>query len=209
MKISKILAVSAVGLILAGCKIEVIVPEGGMVVTESGTFECKAGETCPVSVVDIFFEEAYIAQPDEGMAFTGWKTRHRGFCGGSTEPCALHTSGFEGNDDLMPFLENDDEVFYLEATFGAGGEGYPTCDYVSNPVGSFLFDVCETGHDEGSCSGLDGTFNASGSCIDGRSPPPVGFCATDIGDTYYYDHDASVSSLSAGCRFAGGEWTEF
>ena len=91
MKISKILAVSALGLFLAACKIKVIVPEGGAVRTESGAIECAAGKTCNVNVTDIFFNEVFVAHPDDGMEFSGWKKRDRGFCGGSTEPCTLTT----------------------------------------------------------------------------------------------------------------------
>ncbi len=209
MTIKKILAVSAAALALAGCKIEITVPEGGRVVTESGNIVCEAGETCTVDVVDIFFDELFIAEADEGMQFAGWQKRNRGFCGGSTDHCHLYTSGFEGNEDLMPFLESDEEKFYLSPTWeeAPAQSGDPVCDYEQvTPGGSF--EVCETGHDENSCAAEGGTFSL-GSCAD-RDPEPVGYCSTngDANRTYYYDHNASLSGLETGCGFSGGDWVE-
>lgn len=212
MKISKILAVSALGLFLAACKIEVIVPEGGAVKSESGTYECEAGKTCEVSVTDIFFDEVFVAHPDDGMEFTGWKKRDRGFCGGNTKPCALTTEAFEGQDHLTRFLEDDEEVFYLEATF-AEASGNAACEFTQNPIGDFVFEVCMTADNltADSCQELSQTlFRMDGTeeqltgrdCTEGN---PVGVCSTEVGDLYYYE--GTSSDLSPGCGFMGGTWT--
>lgn len=102
--------------LLASCKIKVIVPEEGLVTTESGAHTCRAGQTCEIDVVDLFFDETFIAEPAAGFVFKSWKKQDRGLCGGKREPCRLFTSGFEGNDVLMAFLENDEE-FLLEPVF--------------------------------------------------------------------------------------------
>ncbi|KAA1193181.1 hypothetical protein F0M18_04885 [Pseudohalioglobus sediminis] len=101
---------------LSGCKIEIVVPNGGNVVSASGAYGCAQGERCIVEVSDIFFDETFIAEPRAGYRFAGWKKRDRGLCGGRLGDCELETSAFEGNPVLMMFLEAD-EVFYLEPVF--------------------------------------------------------------------------------------------
>ena len=212
MSIKKLLAVSALGLLLAGCKIEIIVPEGGRVTTLSGAHSCEAGETCEVSVSDIFFDETFVAEPAEGMHFSGWDKIDRGFCGGSTNNCRLFTTTFGDSPFLMAFLENDNQVFHLNPTFTEGGAGFAACEFVqSSPGGEF--DVCAVGEglDDESCRLLSiGFFGVEGSNsitdTDCTAGDPVGYCSTEFGDIYYYDHDASLSGLEIGCGFAGGEW---
>jgi len=104
-------------LLLAACKMEIEVPEGGRITTESGSISCAAGESCTIDISDINFDETFIAVAEEGYVFSGWSTKHRGFCGGKLDECRLYTSGFVGNEILMNFLSADDEVFYLAPTF--------------------------------------------------------------------------------------------
>ncbi len=101
---------------LAACKIQVTVPEGGKVVTETENFSCASGNTCEISVVDVFFDETFVAVPEDGYTFRQWRKRDRGLCGGSDQPCRLFTAGFTGNDALLAFLRTD-EVFYLAPVF--------------------------------------------------------------------------------------------
>ncbi|MEH6586080.1 MAG: hypothetical protein V7720_05950 [Halioglobus sp.] len=205
MQITKLLAATTAALVLAGCKIEITVPEGGRVVSQSGNIEaCESGATCSVDVVDIFFDETFVAEPADGMMFAGWEKVDRGLCGGNTDPCRLFTSGFEGNDTFMGFLENDQEIFFMNPTFaeddGSGGGEVQSCEYTqSTPGGDF--DVCLTTEDEGICSANGGALG-SRDCTAGD---PVGYCSTGDGDIYYYHGDAGL--LEMGCNFTpGGEW---
>ena len=68
-------------LAITGCKIRIVVPEGGRVTTSSGAYNCTAGKTCDIDVVDIFFDQTFTAQPAQGYDFTGWQKRDRGLCG--------------------------------------------------------------------------------------------------------------------------------
>jgi len=106
---------------LSACKIEIEVPTSGSVTTNSSNINCAAGEVCTVDVSDIFFDETFVAQPAAGFVFTGWKQKSRGFCQGSTAPCALNTAGFAGNANLTALLNNPNEVFYLEPSFQSTG----------------------------------------------------------------------------------------
>ena len=113
--IVKLLALALVPALQA-CKVEVEVPKGGRVVTESGSFVCKASETCEIDVVDTFFEETFVAQPNPGWMFRRWEEVPSGFCGNKIGPCPLSTAGFENSENLMSVLESD-RVFYLKPVF--------------------------------------------------------------------------------------------
>ena len=101
---------------LAGCHIEIDVPEGGRVTTESGTHECLSGQTCVITVSDTNFDETFVAEADEDYVFAGWARDNRYFCGGSVQPCRLPTTGF-GNDDNLLAVLNSDETFFLQPIF--------------------------------------------------------------------------------------------
>ena len=107
---------SACLLLLGGCKIVITTPEGGSVVTESGAYRCAAGETCEIDVIDLFFQENFVARAEPGYYFAGWRKQDRGLCGGSQNSCNLLTAGFEGNAGLTSLLYSD-EVFFLEPLF--------------------------------------------------------------------------------------------
>ena len=63
--------------VVSGCKVVVIVPEGGRVISESGAHVCNASESCEISVVDFFFDETFVAEPAE-TSFAGVHPRaHR------------------------------------------------------------------------------------------------------------------------------------
>ena len=63
---------------LAGCKLQIIVPTGGVVTTASGTYTCGAGQTCEINVVDMLFDETFTAVPDTGYVFNKWEKRSDG-----------------------------------------------------------------------------------------------------------------------------------
>lgn len=209
MNIRYLLVIAAV-VAITGCKIEIKVPEGGSVISQSGEIDaCAAGETCYVDVVDIFFDQTFEAVPAEGMKFTGWEKKKRGFCGKNMDPCRLATSGFEGNEALMPFLDTQD-IFFLYPTFAADDAGGAlSCEYTqSSPGGDFDVCVVSDNMTAQSCVAVaDESFGGATELTsrDCAGDNPVGYCATDIGDIYYYE--GSGSSLSIGCNFMpGGEW---
>ena len=106
---------------LAACKIEIEVPTSGSVTTNSNKINCTAGQTCSVDVVDIFFNETFVAQPATDFVFTGWKRKARGLCVGSLAPCTIDSSLAAGNAPLTALLNNPNEIFYLEPSFQSTG----------------------------------------------------------------------------------------
>lgn len=106
-----IFLVPLVLVILSGCRIDVIVPAGSVVSSESGRYECVGPRICSIDVSDLMFAESFHVTTDDGFAFTHWKRRERGLCGGSSSVCTLSTAGFAGSDALLALLDSD-EVFF-------------------------------------------------------------------------------------------------
>jgi putative iron-regulated protein len=116
MKQLTLAAAIAATIFLGGCKVAITVPEGGSIITDSGTYSCSESSNCVVDVTDTSFDETFQALPLEGYEFTGWKKQARGLCGGKQEPCDLFTSGFVTRPKLLDFLGTDEE-FFLEPIF--------------------------------------------------------------------------------------------
>jgi hypothetical protein len=102
--------------LIAACKIEIPVPQGGHVTTLSGEYSCAAGTTCVIDVEDILFDETFSAVPAPGYEFKHWKKRKRGFCGDKVGACHLFTTTFAGKESLLSILASD-MVFFLEPVF--------------------------------------------------------------------------------------------
>jgi predicted secreted Zn-dependent protease len=96
-------------LLLAGCYIDLVVPVGGAVVTDSGLYGCLAHETCELQVDHPYFSERFVAVPDPGYRFSHWSALRGNFCAGSTEPSCnqINSSAFLGRADLLPWLAMD------------------------------------------------------------------------------------------------------
>jgi hypothetical protein len=102
---------------ITACKIQVEVPTGGQVMSESGAYSCAENEVCEIDVVDSFFNETFLAEPNPDYVFAGWEARRGAFCGNSSDPCSLSTDGFAEFAALVAFLEDPDLVFYLAPVF--------------------------------------------------------------------------------------------
>ncbi len=114
MKYSALAAVLASVAFVSGCKVQIEVPEGGTVASQSGVYTCEAGNTCEVDIVDGTFEESFVATPVAGFEFAGWKRRTSGLCSGDavkTLPCRVTTVGLDASvlnlvlGDFTVFLE--------------------------------------------------------------------------------------------------------
>ncbi|MEM1111613.1 MAG: hypothetical protein AAGI11_06875 [Pseudomonadota bacterium] len=102
-------------ILLAACRIEIRVPEGGRVQNLEGSISCGPGETCELDISG-FFDEAFIAVPEPGFVFTAWKPRNRSLCAGRSARCYLSTVGFDDNPLVQALLASDD-VFFLVPEF--------------------------------------------------------------------------------------------
>jgi hypothetical protein len=112
----KFLLLLSVTVLIAGCKLAVIVAEGGEVRLSYGT-TCVAGTICIVEVPDTYFSDSFEASPDEDWYFHKWNSGDRFFCGGSvTSSCQLSLQLFEGNEAVENLVASS-EVFYLMPVF--------------------------------------------------------------------------------------------
>lgn len=171
VSLSRVAAALCVAVLLVGCKIEITVPQGGSVVTSSGAYTCFAGQTCLVSVYDIHFDETFSVTAEPGYQFAGWKKQDRGLCGGSSDPCRLFTSSFEGQPNLMAVLESD-EVFYLEPVFEPAPEqnhlllyGGAYSDYFIGCIScedTHVYSICNSAGSYGSRYSADSIWNERG-----------------------------------------------
>ncbi len=131
-----------VPLLLSACKIVISVPEKGQVISGSGAYDCAAGGTCEIDVVDTSFDETFSAAPAEGQIFLGWQKRSGGLCGGSADSCQLSTIDFAGKEVLEELLTSDAE-FYLEPVFAV--EGGP--DYQRRYCEVLVFTETDSGYE--------------------------------------------------------------
>ena len=109
------LMIVTVSALLAACRLEIVVPEGGKVTTVSGNYECLSGERCVIEVVDALFDETFIGVPDQGYSFR-WQRAPGAFCGGKQTDCRLSTVLFADNNALLGLLETD-LVLFLKPKF--------------------------------------------------------------------------------------------
>jgi hypothetical protein len=113
---SRVFLLLSIAVLMAGCRLAVIVVEGGEVQsTSSGT--CVAGMICIVDVDDPGFSETFTAVPDTGWYFRKWNSGDRFLCGRSTNPiCKLSFKGYEESNEVQEMVASS-HVFYLMPVF--------------------------------------------------------------------------------------------
>lgn len=114
--LSKILLLLSVAALMAGCKLAVIVVEGGEVESDrSGT--CVASSICIVDVSDAGFNDVFMPVPHTGWYFDSWNSGNRFLCGGSIyPPCSLSFQGHEESLAVEKMVASS-EMFYLMPIF--------------------------------------------------------------------------------------------
>ena len=112
----KFLLLINIAALLAGCRLAVIVAEGGEV-QSSGSGTCVASSICIVDVDDQYFAESFTAVPDTDWYFKKWNSGDGFFCGGSTDPtCTLSFQGHEESKGVADMVASS-ETFYLMPVF--------------------------------------------------------------------------------------------
>lgn len=93
-RLLKTLVLIAVAALVAGCKLAVIVNEGGVVQSSSGTHDCAEGTICTIEITSPTFSESFTAVAKPGYQFIKWQDGNGFICAGSTNPaCTLAMSG--------------------------------------------------------------------------------------------------------------------
>jgi CubicO group peptidase (beta-lactamase class C family) len=105
--LSRSLSALALTTLCVACRVEIIVPPGGDVVSESGRYYCPAETTCLIDVTDDSFDETFIVVPDENHHFASWEREAGQLCAGQQGGCTVTTTSFSGNETLMGLLQQD------------------------------------------------------------------------------------------------------
>jgi hypothetical protein len=156
--------------IIAGCKIAVIVVEGGEV-QSTGSGTCLAGTVCIVEVTDTTFSDTFTAVADEGWYFEKWNTGSGFLCQNiESLSCPVSTNEVEGNSHLEELLVSD-ETFYIMPVFRMSGppitdtitvdgREWAQVDLFANLTWNDINAVCAA--DTGVCSGELNGFDMNG-----------------------------------------------
>ena len=102
--------------LITGCKVAVIVLEGGEVQSE-GAGTCAPGTNCIVEVGDNY-SDTFTAVPAEGWYFEKWNSGYGFLCGGSIKPnCLVSNKEADSSDINVLGLIRSDTTFYLMPVF--------------------------------------------------------------------------------------------
>lgn len=102
--------------ILSGCKVAVIVVEGGEV-QSTGSGTCLAGDVCINEVTNTSYAETYTAVPDSGWEFVKWNSGDGFLCKDSTNPdCIVSNLGTAGNP-LIEAVVASEQTYYVMPIF--------------------------------------------------------------------------------------------
>jgi hypothetical protein len=126
----KSLVILFTAILLSGCFIRINPTPGGVVQNQSGNHpNCGVGDACEdIAVVDLTFDETFVAVPDEGYEFVRWISAREHFFGCTTEPSVrLYTADLEGTGLESYFSEDD--VFFISPQFRSTG---PDIDFSSD-----------------------------------------------------------------------------
>ncbi|MEH6519419.1 MAG: hypothetical protein V7742_22305 [Halioglobus sp.] len=102
--------------LMVGCKLAVIVVEGGEVQSR-GSGVCVAGAICIIDVDDPYFYETFMAVPSTDWYFHKWNSGDKFFCGGSSDQnCTLSFQGHEARKAVEKMVASS-EILYLMPLF--------------------------------------------------------------------------------------------
>ena len=168
-RVSRFLFLVGTIAILSGCKLAVIVVEGGEVVS-SGSGICLEGSICLHHVNDTNFSDTFVAVPSSGWVFERWNSGGGFLCSDSTDPiCNLSTKSAEGNP-LFEAIINSDSTFYIMPVFvpsppitdtvAVNGLLWAQADLFANLSWNEIDAVCP--EPEGLCNGFLNGYDISG-----------------------------------------------
>lgn len=150
----KILTILSVTIMVTGCKIAVIVGEGGNVTSSSGTRDCASTKYCINEITDANYTETFTVTDNPGFQFVRWQGGTDFQCGGSTSrTCTVKTNGMTqyGTYYLMPI--------FLDVGFDTDGDGQ--------------FDRADADDDNDGVLDVDDNCDLEGPNLDGYGCPVV------------------------------------
>lgn len=150
-------------LTLSGCKLAVIVVEGGEVNTPSG--HCLAGEVCIETVTDTNYSAVFRAIPDAGWHFVKWNSGDSFLCKNSANRfCSVSNIAGAGNSVVEAIVASDTAVYLMPifkeglATVVADGKEW------AQPIqlGALSWDEISAACPAGVCTGVLNGYDMTG-----------------------------------------------
>jgi hypothetical protein len=147
----KIVLLLVITSLMIGCKLAVVVVEGGEVMSTSPII-CEGSNVCIFDVEDTSFADTFAALADSGWYFEKWNAGDRFFCAGSSDPlCMLSLVEAEGNVDIEELVASS-ETFYLMPIFKpsedmitVNGKQWLQVDLFSNLTWDEINEICPGG----------------------------------------------------------------
>ncbi len=123
--INEILPAIIFACLISGCKLAVLVPQGGSVQSLSGTRNCLGPRYCEFEINDGDFSETFTAVPRPGFEFVKWQKGDGFFCGNSTDPvCAVSLPGGAAGDSIVAsFAEGSIRPLFRSHGVDTDGDG--------------------------------------------------------------------------------------
>ena len=208
---SKFILLVGIFVLMAGCKLAVIVVEGGEV-QSTGSGICVASAICIVDVNDAKFSETFTAVPYTDWYFQKWNSGDRLFCGGSTDPtCTLSFQEHEESKAVEDMIASS-ETFYLMPVFKpykdvitVDGKQWLQAELFKNLTWDEINAVCPAGEctDNGSLNGYDMTGWTWASVDDVKTlfNVYIGDSSLDSDTRFYPDNTGQALQ-----RFYGDGW---
>jgi hypothetical protein len=164
---SNIFLLVCIAVSMAGCKLAVIVVEGGEVQSiSSGT--CLEGSICVHQVNDTNYTETFTAVPNSGWVFERWNSGYGFFCGESTDPVCVVSAVEAGGNEAIEAIIASDKTFYIMPVFippqpitdtvTVDGREWAQVDLFTNLTWDHINAVCP----EGVCAGILNGFDMTG-----------------------------------------------
>ncbi len=85
----KALLIISLAILATGCRVAIIVPTGGSVVSTNSEYSCPEASVCEFEVTEAPFSETFTAQASPGYEFEKWSNGAGFLCGNSTNPTCV------------------------------------------------------------------------------------------------------------------------
>ncbi len=85
----KALLIISFAILATGCRVAIIVPTGGSVVSTNSEYSCPEASVCEFEVTEAPFSETFTAQASPGYEFEKWSDGSDFLCGESTVPTCV------------------------------------------------------------------------------------------------------------------------
>ena len=125
-------------LLIQGCRITQVVPEGGVIVSASGLRDCQAGQTCLLEIEGEPLNDTFTAVAAPGYRFTRWQEGEGSLCGGKDTPCALldipeALTVLDVDTFLLPEFVLDGSAISINSTSASGRYAYAYSPVTERP----------------------------------------------------------------------------